>query len=264
MKEKNDDNERKQQLDTIGIRVMKRLFNLPTTTPNVSIVYSFGLLYITQIVDKKQFIYLHKLLTRVELHWTHRYLKYQKSHNIAWAKQISNKLTEYDLETDWDVIKRMSPNEWKEKVRMAILKKNGQKLIENCTSMNGQEVKIHTKTRHIHEKLTNNRYKGTPSESFVQGNKQRTRTMFLAQNGMLECGRNFKGTIPEICPDCNETDDEQHRLSKCKKWSNLNSNHNTSIHFHDIYSEDAESLNHIVTEICSIWETRFANGRMKK
>ena len=88
--------------------------------------------------------------------------------------------------------------------------------------------------------------------------------MFLAQNGMLECGRNFKGTIPEICPDCNETDDEQHRLFKCKKWANLNSNHNTSIHFRDIYSEDAESLNHIVTEICSIWETRFANGRMKK
>ena len=130
----------------------------------------------------------------------------------VWTS-ISNKLTDYDLETNWDVIKRMSPNEWKEKVRIAVLRKNGQKLIENCTSINGQEVKIHTKTKHIHEKLTNNRYKGTPSESLIQGNKQKTRTIFLAQNGMLECGRNFKGTIPEICPDCNETDDEQHRLS---------------------------------------------------
>ena len=253
-----------KQLDTIGIRVMKRLFNLPTTTPNVSIVYSFGLLYITQVVDKKQFIYLHKLLTRVEPHWTHRYLKYQKSHNIAWAKQISNKLTEYDLETDWDVIKRMSPNEWKEKVRVAILKKNGQKLIENCTSMNGQEVKIHTKTKHIYEKLTNDRYKGTPIETLVRGNKQKTRTIFLAQNGMLECGRNMKGTIPEICPECNETDDEQHRLSSCKKWSSLNNSHDNNVHFHDIYSEDEDTLNRVLSEISKIWETRFANGRMKK
>ena len=234
-----------KQLDTIGIRVIKRLFNLPTTSPNVSIVYSFGLLYITQVIDKKQFIYLHKLLTRIEPHWTHRYLKYQKTHNIAWAKQITNKLTEYDLETNWDMIRRMTPNEWKEKVRVAILKKNGQKLIENCTSLNGQDVKIHKKTKHIYEKLTNDRYKGTPIDALVQANKQRTRTVFLAQNGMLECGRNMKGTILETCSECNETDDEQHRLTTCKKWSNLNSNHDTSIHFHDIYSEDAERLNRI-------------------
>ena len=107
----------------------------------------------------------------------------------------------------------MTTNEWKEKVRVAILKKNGQKLIENCTSVDGQDVKIHTKTKHIYEKLTNNRYKGTPIEALVRGNKQKTRTIFLAQNGMLECGRNMKGTIPEICPECNETDNEQHRLT---------------------------------------------------
>ena len=158
----------------------------------------------------------------------------------------------------------MTPNEWKEKVRLAILKKNGQKLIENCTSLNGQDVKIHTKTKHIYEKLTNNRYRGTPIETLVQGNKQKARTIFLAQNGMLECGRNMKGTIPEICPECNETDDEQHRLSSCKKWSNLNSSHDTNVHFHDIYSEDEDTLNRVLSEISKIWETRFANGRMKK
>ena len=253
-----------KQLDTIGIRVVKRLFNLPFTSPNVSVVYSFGLLYITQIVDKKQFIYLYKLITRAEPHFKHRMLEYQKMHNIGWAKRITDKLAEYELETNWDLIKRMSPNEWKEKVRVTVLKKNGKKLIENCTSMDGQEVKIHTKTRHIHEKLTNHRYNCTPIEAFIQGDKQKTRTIFLAQNGMLECGRNLKGTIPEICPECKETDDEQHRLSTCKKWSNLNSNHNTNVHFHDIYSEDEETMNGILTEISMIWDTRFANGRMKR
>ena len=99
-----------KQLDTIGIRVVKRLFNLPFTSPNVSVVYSFGLLYITQIVDKKQFIYLYKLITRAEPHFKHRMLDYQKMHNLGWAKRITDKLAEYELETNWDLIKRMSPN----------------------------------------------------------------------------------------------------------------------------------------------------------
>ena len=251
-----------KQLDTIGIRVIKRLFNLPTTSPNVSIVFSFGLLYITQIVDKKQFLYLHKILTRT--HWTHRMLNHIRTHNSGWAKRIADKLTEYGLETDWDLIRRMTPNEWKGKVRVAVLRRNGKKMIENCTSTNGQEIKIHTKTKHIHEKLTNNIYSGAPIETLVNGNKLKARTIFLAQNGMLECRRNMKGTIPENCPECNEIDDEQHRLSICKKWSNLNSNHDTDVHFHDVYSENGETLNCILEKINVVWETRFANGRMKK
>ena len=112
--------------------------------------------------------------------------------------------------------------------------------------------------------MTNDRYKGTPIDALVQGNKQRTRTVFLAQNGMLECGRNMKGTILETCSECNETDDEQHRLTTCKKWSDLNNNHGSDVNFNDIYSEDKETLDRIVAKICTVWETRFANGRMKK
>ena len=36
-----------RQLDKIGIRALKRLFGLPTTTPGAAIAYSFGQLYIT-------------------------------------------------------------------------------------------------------------------------------------------------------------------------------------------------------------------------
>ena len=74
----------------------------------------------------------------------------------------------------------------------------------------------------------------------------------------------MKGTIPETCSEWNETDDEQHRLTTCKTWSDLNSNHGSDVNFNDIYSEDKETLDRIVAKICMIWETRFANGRMKK
>ena len=34
-------------------------------------------------------------------------------------------------------------------------------------------------------------------------------------------------------------------------------------HAHDIYSEDEETMNRILTEISMVWDTRFANGRLK-
>ena len=34
--------------------------------------------------------------------------------------------------------------------------------------------------------------------------------------------------------------------------------------FDDIYNDDVEVVNKIVDEIEKVWETRYANGRMKK
>ena len=46
------------QIDKIAIKALKRLFNLPTTTPSVAILHSFGLLPPTQIIDKMRFMFL--------------------------------------------------------------------------------------------------------------------------------------------------------------------------------------------------------------
>ena len=96
----------------------------------------------------------------------------------------------------------------------------------------------------------------------IDGNKQRSRTIFLAQNHMLECGNNMKGTMNGQCTVCNETDDEQHRLVACKKWSDLRTN--DEARFQDIYSEDIDVLNHLLKDIDTLWDTKFTNGRMKK
>ena len=60
----------------------------------------------TQAIDKKRLIYLHL-----------------RSLNIGWARNMLEKLNEYGLESDLAIVKQFTPNEWKEKVRVAILKK---------------------------------------------------------------------------------------------------------------------------------------------
>ena len=80
---------------------------------------------------------------------------------------------------------------------------------------------------------------------------------------MLECGRNMKGTISEICKDCLVLDDENHRLNHCKKWTCRDVG-DTVFDFSDIYSHDTDTVGRMVVEIEKVWETRYANGRMKK
>ena len=104
---------------------------------------------------------------------------------------------EYSLEPDLATIKQYIFNEWKEKVPVAVWKRNKQKLLDNCVVMNNDVAKVLTKTKHIHNALTNTKYNG-PLNCIIGTNKQRARTIVLSQNGMLECGKNMKGTIPEI------------------------------------------------------------------
>ena len=90
------------QIDQIGIRSLKRLFNLPTTTPSAAILFNLGLLYLTQTIDKMRFMYLHKIMNRTSDHWTKRMLTHLQDLNLGWAKNIQAKLVEYELELNWD------------------------------------------------------------------------------------------------------------------------------------------------------------------
>ena len=89
--------------------------------------------------------------------------------------------------------------------------------------------------------------------------------MILARCGMLECGKNFKGTIPEICRECSEMDDESHRLNRCVLWKHLNFSETAKeIDFGEIYSDDYDKLSAVIKSIQNVWEMYFGNGSMKK
>ena len=52
-------------------------------------------------------------------------------------------------------------------------------------------------------------------------------------------------------------------MNYCIKWTNQDGN-GVVIDFSDIFSNDADTVDKIVNEIEQVWETRYANGRMKK
>lgn len=77
----------------------------------------------TQVVDKMRFIFLHKVSVR-----TKQMLSQLQSFGIDWAKNIQEKLIEYELETDWEIIGRKPKAEWKKKVEEAVDKRNQKNL----------------------------------------------------------------------------------------------------------------------------------------
>ena len=133
------------------------------------------------------------------------------------------------------------------------------------TTQTTEGTKVNTKTQKIHEQLTTQTYIRAPIKEITKTNKTATRTLILARNGMLECGTNFKGTLPETCRYCNVIDNENHRMNFCTQWEDVNqAKQQEKYDFQDVFSKENDVLLSIMTHIEHIWELKYANGRMKR
>ena len=80
---------------------------------------------------------------------------------------------------------------------------------------------------------------------------------------MLQCGKNFGGTIGGMCGECSTYDDENHRMNHRKKWKHINHfDHVEKIDFNQVYSQNVETLRDIVKELQKVWNTRNTPGMM--
>ena len=210
-------------------------------------------------------MYLHKILTRDEIHWTNQMLLHLLAQNTGWARNISEKLVQYQLETNWDSIKVMTKAQWKKCVEEAVERANKEKLKNNCTKITGDGTVIKTKTRHIHQATSSTDFKRQPTKAILQGTKLKARTIIISRHGMLECGTNYKGTMSETCHTCGVIDNEDHRLNYCSVYSDTNqANHLTKFKFEDIHVDSDDILKPILNHIENVWDFRYTNGRMKK
>ena len=82
---------------------------------------------------------------------------------------------------------------------------------------------------------------------------------------MLECGKNYKGTNNENCNQCDEYDDENHRLNNCQRYQGTNNYEmNTKLDFNLIHSNDTNVLRDIISKLECVWNTRQGHGTMNK
>ena len=99
----------------------------------------------------------------------------------------------------------------------------------------------------------------------VASSKLQTKTLIIARAGMLECGKNDRGSIPEMCRRCCDLDDENHRMNDCPDWHQQNCSEDLNrVEFKDIYCNDSQKLQTVIKRIQGIWELSLGNATMKK
>ena len=82
---------------------------------------------------------------------------------------------------------------------------------------------------------------------------------------MLECGKNFKGTMDELCKTCKVIDNENHRLNDCPVYKNVNLvDSQLKVDFKNVFSNDMNVFRPVIKQIEKIWDVHNAHGSMKK
>ena len=251
------------ELEKIDIQSLKSLFDLPLHTPTPAVLFTFGTMYTKMRVDQKQLIYLHRILQREKTNWTRMTLEKLENLNIGWYKNIRSTLENYNLCTNFHTIKNMSSNEWKNDIKAKIENKNTERLKQDCQKTHQEAIVTKPKTKSIFEEISTQLYRRQPRPEIKNCTKNETKTMIIARYGMLECGRNFKGTLKETCDLCNCIDDENHRLNYCPKWKDRNlHDKDMKIDFNNVYSNDTDVLRDILKVISTVWNTYNAHGTM--
>ena len=124
--------------------------------------------------------------------------------------------------------------------------------------------KTKTKTALILETLMEEQYTRAPQKEILQMTEKEAKTIIIARYGMLECGKNFKGTMGIKCNLCNVQDDENHRLNHCAKWKDRNLfNSNEKVDFQNVHSNDILNLKAVIPHIQTLWNVKNAHGTMQ-
>ena len=85
----------------------------------------------------------------------------------------------------------------------------------------------------------------------------------IARFGMLEFGKNFRGSLEQLCKECDTIDDENHRLNSCIRWKNINLYDSIEkVDVNTIHSENLHDLRTIISIIERVWNTKNAHGTM--
>ena len=240
----------KDDLNKTEVQALKFMFDLPAHTPTPAIIYSFGTIYTHLRFDQKRLIYLHRLLNSEDNTWTKRTLMPLIHLNIGWGKSIMETLSDYDLPTNLETIRRETRRRWKRIIKERVEVKNRIRLHDDCHKKENGVLTPKTKTKHIIQHLNGNTYQRAPLNEILYCTKQQTKTILIARFGMLECGKNFKGSLKETCTQCNEIDDEDHRLNHCRKYQDINLyNSACKVNFNDVFSSNEQTVRNIIAHI---------------
>ena len=148
-------------------------------------------------------------------------------------------------------------------INRAIESKHKERLTQACHKTENGITTRKTKVANIAERLSNGNFNREPEKEILKMTKLEAKTVMIARYGMLQCGKNYKGTMSQNCTACGCLDDESHRLNDCPNWKEKNRyDFSNKIDFTQIFSNDIGTLREIIPHIQKLWNVKNAHGTM--
>ena len=192
------------QLQTSQLKFLKRTMQVPSSTPNAFTYLELGVIPIRYKIHKRQLNFLHHIIHLPssdpvhKLHLQQKLLPYEKN----WTNNVFVLLQKYEL--DYDSIKDVSKEAWKETVEEAITTVAFQELIQQCSEK--------TKTFRLkYECFQRQKYITTfPADLAC--------LLFRIRGKVINCRDNHHSSHQSIiCRLCGVTVETQEHIANCPK-----------------------------------------------
>ena len=131
----------RSKLERIELWALKRILDVPKTTPTAAVWHVTGMLMTSILIDKRQMLYLKKILNKPEDNWIKQMFYCLMKDDIGWAKQIRRTLTEYEITASIDDITTTSNAARKTQVTNATEKEHKEKLVDLCLERGCKKTK---------------------------------------------------------------------------------------------------------------------------
>ena len=133
---------RKKDIELLQIaqlKFLKRILNLPSSTPNSFLFLELGVLPIESEIHKRQLMYLHRILMLPEEDPVHQMFTNQvafaEKGESNWWSQVKQLLVKYNLSQNLDEIKNLSKMTFKGMVNKAVTSTAFEDLKNQCASL---------------------------------------------------------------------------------------------------------------------------------
>ena len=128
-----------EQLQIIQLKFLKRILNLPSSTPNSFLFLELGVMPIAGEIHKRQLMYLHRILTLSEEDPVHQMftnlVDFADKGESNWWSQVKPLLAKYNLPQSLDEIKNLSKVTFKGMVNRAVATTVFEELKVECGSL---------------------------------------------------------------------------------------------------------------------------------
>ena len=228
--------------------MLRRIFQVPVSTPQEAYYLELGILPIGVIIKKRRLQYLHHLANREEKEMLHQFFitQWNKPSKGDWTETAKENMEEFGLQADLGFLKSKSKSSFKN-----ILKK---KAIEYAF----EEL---TEKQAKHSKMENLQYSELAIQNyFLQPgiNIDEIRSIFKYRTRMAPFGENFRaGRESVTCPLCSTHVDSQVMSFMCPA---IRKNINIDCDIQDLYTDTmnmktASTVSHILKLRREILET---------